>query len=677
MKRSIDRIIVPALLAVTAAGFFLRMQCLGCLGFRWDEDLTALATKAIMQSGIPELPSGMIYLRFLPYQYVLAASASLFGFSEWSIRLPGVLMGTALIALAYWLAARLHGRGVGLAVAACIAFSFWEVEMARTARMYAPFFVVWLLAAGSIYRIYIENPRRIFAFTPLALSLLALTLHQLAYSLALLFLLPIFINPAHSRRNVSLVLQAGAMGGAFLAFQRIHQHFFYLAERNARGSDTRWPDEAVATSEGLTAQLVDAASGILSQFAMPNLAGLQSLSGIAGISFAVVLAALTLWSLVRVCGRVSPAEPMAQRVLFGVTLLCAALHQFNLVLALFFAVILSRRAGLATIRQPAVQRLVRHVVILLLFWLAVLAAVAANIAELPGLSDLGPRKLLRVLADYPNFRLFWSFVMERPALAILLGAGTAWCLDKAARPEPEPAATFTLLSFWLVLFCNGALASKFEFFRYNLHLDTFYFCLVVIGFIKFPEMVRMLAPAWSHRLGNPPVRNALIVTGLALFLVALNPVRTWMATQRSYSESGPLYRAWDLAQYPDFKTTGEYVRQQAGPDDIIIALESREYFNYIGRLDYWLWDSDERAQTYYDDGVFRDLYIGVPVIEELSQLESIVNGPRTGAVWILFSRDFLERTDWVPAEIKHWLRSLPVMPAYVGQDGVSVVYRID
>src|SRR5690606_27472185 len=50
-------------LLLTALGAYLRLANLGELGFRWDEDLTSLAVRAILEQGVPELPSGMIYLR--------------------------------------------------------------------------------------------------------------------------------------------------------------------------------------------------------------------------------------------------------------------------------------------------------------------------------------------------------------------------------------------------------------------------------------------------------------------------------------------------------------------------------------------------------------------------------------------------------------------------------------
>lgn len=82
-----QRILLIVIIGDTLLGFYLRYRCLGCLGFRWDEDLTSLAVKALLEKGVPELPSGMVYFHFYPYQWIIAAPVKWFGFSEFSMRL--------------------------------------------------------------------------------------------------------------------------------------------------------------------------------------------------------------------------------------------------------------------------------------------------------------------------------------------------------------------------------------------------------------------------------------------------------------------------------------------------------------------------------------------------------------------------------------------------------------
>src|SRR5690606_16720785 len=111
----------------------------GALGFRWDEDLSSLAVRAILDKGVPELPSGMVYLRGGVFLYLMAASASVLGFGELALRLPAALFGIATIPLAFLFGRALFGPRIGLVVAALIAISQWDIEFSRYARMYAPF----------------------------------------------------------------------------------------------------------------------------------------------------------------------------------------------------------------------------------------------------------------------------------------------------------------------------------------------------------------------------------------------------------------------------------------------------------------------------------------------------------------------------------------------------------
>src|SRR5688572_5578807 len=127
---------------IVAIGAYLRIADLGALGFRWDEDLSGLAVRAILEKGVPELPSGMVYLRGGFFSHLMAASASLFGFSEFALRLPAALFGIALIVVAYAYGAALFGRAVGLVTAGVLAISFWDIDLARYARFYSAFSVL-------------------------------------------------------------------------------------------------------------------------------------------------------------------------------------------------------------------------------------------------------------------------------------------------------------------------------------------------------------------------------------------------------------------------------------------------------------------------------------------------------------------------------------------------------
>src|SRR5688572_7487629 len=227
---------------IVAVGGYLRLAHLGALGFRWDEDLSGLAVRAILEKGVPELPSGMLYLRGGLFSHLMAASASLFGFSEFALRLPAALFGTALIVAAYVFGAALFGRVVGLVTAALLAVSFWDIDLARYARFYSAFSVLYVATLYAIWQFRVKTPSAVGGALCIVLAVVTLSLHDLAYSLALAFFYPLVLRgPAawrSPRERLWPVVSSGVLAG------------FYLGWR-----------EYVLTSRTLPALAADAAGG--------------------------------------------------------------------------------------------------------------------------------------------------------------------------------------------------------------------------------------------------------------------------------------------------------------------------------------------------------------------------------------------------------------------------------
>ena len=644
-------------------GIYLRINCLGCLGFRWDEDLTALAVKALSQTGVPEFPSGMIYLRFYPYQWLMVLSTSLFGMNEFGIRLPSVVFGTSMILVAYWLVSRLVDRRTALLVAAAITISFTEVEMARTARMYAPFFVIYALAAFAIYRVYFENPEKLFSPWPLLLTAFALSIHQLAYSLAIFFLLAIALNPSRSR-IVSLSAQAATVAAGFLFLQKVHEFFFYRAARLAN-------DSAVAVEQNENAGGI--LQAVLNQISIPDIGLLQQLLLYSPVGFlpALLLLASAIWVI-----RASKGVPWYVKGIALTTVLFAFGHQLNLVFIGLLVQLVFLQKGFAGIRVPIWRATAISCIAFALVWLAiVIFATKFQVFDLPLASD-GFRKTLRMLMDYPNFRLFWSFPLEHPILAIPLVLGTIWGLNHIARKTIDPAALFLVGGFWVVLFVNGILKTKFEYLRYNLHLDVFFLAICAIGILKCDEVWQSIHPdsAFENTAKSQGRVSTIIAT--ALLIVSVNPLAAVLTSHRDYHESGTIYTAFELGVYPDFATPAQYVSSNLDDDDRILVLDPREYWNYIGRVDFWMYSDNYQSQSFEVDEIYYDQYLGIPVLSDLPSVENVLTQPGIDDVWIIYSQSRLAKTRWISDPLKAFLGSLEDQTAYTGRDLETIVIRL-
>ena len=177
------------LFAVLCAGCMVRFHALGEPGLHGDEETMALAVRHILQDGRPILPSGMFYPRGLTELYLMALSASVFGLSEWALRLPSALCGVALIALTYSAGKRFLQPSWNLALAATVALLPDVIDYSQTARMY-----IFMLAciAGFLTCIFAwERSDRLRWLVAAILALvLGIDLHALSVTVVLVFLMP-------------------------------------------------------------------------------------------------------------------------------------------------------------------------------------------------------------------------------------------------------------------------------------------------------------------------------------------------------------------------------------------------------------------------------------------------------------------------------------------------------
>src|SRR5690606_2245191 len=211
--------------------------------------------------------------------------------------------------------------------------------------------------------------------------------------------------------------------------------------------------------------------------------------------------------------------------------------------------------------------------------------------------------------------------------------GALVAFERASRGTHGPAAGFALLALAIPLVGNGLFPAPFEIFRYDAAFAALFFVFVALAFAHWEELLptqiaRRVALQPAAALGTA----LLVATTLAY---DLNPVRGVLAVARQYSNPGPLYRAFGIERYTDFKTTAEYVALHARPQDLIVTPDSREYYNYLGRVDVWLRSSEFADQSYATDGVLRDLYVNTPLVATLDGLKSALGQP--GTAWVLAS----------------------------------------
>jgi uncharacterized membrane protein YhaH (DUF805 family) len=191
----------PLMVAAAAAvlfGVYARFKGLGTWPLGVDEFYISRSIDFVMKTGLPEFPCGGIYPRGILYQY-LVAGLRLSGLTpEFAGRLVTACASLLVLPAVYLLGRRLKGRTVGLIVVIIMALSVWEIEMARFARMYAPFQAIFAWYLVFFLRYTVDRDRS--ALTPMILlSILGTLIWEGGALMGLASLLPPLLNHRDGR----------------------------------------------------------------------------------------------------------------------------------------------------------------------------------------------------------------------------------------------------------------------------------------------------------------------------------------------------------------------------------------------------------------------------------------------------------------------------------------------
>jgi 4-amino-4-deoxy-L-arabinose transferase-like glycosyltransferase len=653
-------------------GGYLRLANLDALGFRWDEDLSSLAVLAILEHGIPLLPSGMIYPRGGVFLYMMVYSAELFGYSEFALRLPAALFGIAMIPLGYVFGRSLFDFRVGLIVAALITVSFWDIEFSRYARMYSPFGFFYVLTVYCLWKYRVQSVSAGGSAVCVALAVFAISLHQLGYTLVLAFYFPLILRGPQQWLKPANWVYPVAASGIVAAF------FFVLND-----AISRWMRRPVTLSgQPDPAVAPEAAGSMLDK--LPLLDALIDAAPwlLIGLAAALLLGT-AVWSL-------RSSRPVLQRAMVWLIAVSCLLQLFNIALLAWLGLAFSKREGLAAFRRADVIAAAGFIAVAFIGWLILAVLLGLGVAD-SGQATGGFKASVRSLLNYPHFFSFWAYAREWPMASVVALIGGLWAFHKASSPsspsgiEGSPTATtgstaeasgFVLLALATPLVVNGLFDTAFEFFRYSVPFNTFYFTLIGLALVHWREV---LAGLGGSRRRGPLSSGAAGTVLLSMLVLAfdLNPLRAWLVTRQEHLNESAVYRAFDMESNRDFKAPAEFVASNATVEDLIIVLDSREYYNYIGRLDYWVRTSVYESQTYRgDDGRLRDRYVGTPLIMSVDELSEVLAAPQRRK-WLIASDEMLRNTRAVTDDIKAFIFEQHERIVYVGRDGTTKVYRFD
>jgi 4-amino-4-deoxy-L-arabinose transferase-like glycosyltransferase len=630
VQQRLQSIAIAAALTLIAA--VPRFHDLGFLSFYGDEQLTAMVSRSIAEGHGAKMPSGMPYLRGLPFSYLAAASSEVLGAEhEFSYRFPAAVFGTLTVPLLFLVARRFVGRSAALLAALLLALADWHVVTSREARMYSPYLFFFIATTFTAWY-WVKKPEGHRLLLPLVAILFAATAscHELGILAVVMLPIPLaFIGWTRIRVWIVLAFTTGCLIAA--------QYY----SRIVLGNFHRW---AVANGVGPAPRNEGVAPFAIANLPTPSLIG------------AAVGAGLGLWAA-RAADYEDQAPGAALRRLahYGLGGLMGALagagmlHGAALVGLLFL--VMYPPGGLSALRRA--YRPLAGIAMLALIQLAA------------ALAWLGPVRGLKQVVAFP-FPYVAQLATLFPGVTLLFIGTSIWLALRAHREQEQPLRGCLLAA--LVPLAAIGVARPWGDIRYLMQVFPFILLLAATGLVGLLTW----AGHWSGRWGPRGALAITIVIALSGVLGGHGLPQVWQKATAVHG-TPQIYR--NPGYYPDHKAPGEFVRQHRKPGDLVVTENALRQRWYTGPIDYWLRKPGGSIEVFRaPDGTARDAYLNLiaPEREALEQLEA-----SPARIWIVTSAEHWE--DYFSPDQKSWLEAVQRNhePVFVGRDGVTKVYCVN
>lgn len=453
--------------SVLIAGTFARTSGLGARPLAVDEYYFIRSVTFLLETGLPEFPSGGYYTRGLLPQYLTALSILIFGETGFAFRLPTTLFGFLAVGLGYAYCRRHLDRRLAVAVACALLVSSWQVEYARFARMYAFFQCFTLILLIAFDEAYFRN-RRNYRYAPHVAGIALILSHSLSILFTPLLLIPL-IDPRMRARFASGLerLRFALAGLAIMAFAA----FMAMANLRNLGVLDRFPLDYVAGPSGPRI--------IVPAFPFWQIGGSATTTLLAVIATICASTALVvLWA------RRRNRAMDGRAVSLVVFVLSAMLHQF-MVAGLFLWALVCRYDAWRIARQPKTVYLA--VIIAAAFlagWMGYSLSRPSGLANVDG-SGMGlVWSLRRTFFGWPDFYTLTllPWMLDLPWMGVLILASLIYLSFRTLR-EPNDTLLrrpWVLLAY--VMVCFGILRADYSELRYWYFIYPVILCVIATGF---------------------------------------------------------------------------------------------------------------------------------------------------------------------------------------------------
>lgn len=628
-------ILLALLLAAIAMGLYGRFVGLGTWPLGVDEFYTARSIDNILRTGLPHFSCGGFYTRGLSYQYVVALVRS----SGLSAELGGRLVSgfASLLGLpaAYLLGRRLQGRVLGLLLVTVLLVSVWEIEMARFARMYAPFQSIFLWYVVFFLRYTVDRDRG--AIVPMVLlSLLGALTWEGGALLGVANLLPPFLQQQRGR--------LAAHDWRYLTLMLILLATLAASMTDLRGS----PPAPLPTTAGAVLSTTAASPGpamrLGDQFAVRDLLWLLPYLAV------LLLAARALPWLWGLRQRWLASAGLCIALLSG---LC---HQFALSAAILALLWIARIVHPRDLRSEGSRRYVLAWGTSAAYWLA-FGVTHRSWQELAGSEPSRAHRLLALLQHLGGTADVIDAIL-RPwgrTLPWLTLGGLACCggllLALGGREDRRTSCVRALLALVATLAVvigaglHGRLETRYTFFLYPLVLALSFTALIY------------LTRSVLHRRRFAPLAAGLMCLLAFAMSGDFQPRHVLRIDSREVNFRLGMSPVLADHYYPraDYRLMGEWLRQHVQPGDFaMIGIPSVAAY-YRGSSFFFLQASDPRYEDYACSNGTTERWTNLPLLHGIDALTPLAT---TGKRIVLLLYPEMASAMIAQAQQRHWQAQL-------------------
>ena len=633
-------------------GGFVRFESVVDLSFYGDEETTAFAARSVIESGHPQMPSGMAYNRAPLYSYMAAASASVFGLdAEFSYRLPALVFGLLAIVALFLGTRHFFGTAIALACGLLLTTSEWHVITSGYARMYSPYLALFLLAAFGF--LDWQRNRRVPALLfALLFFFLTASFQILAVFATGLLLLPYLLKREIDNRQLLQDISIAAVINGIVIYldatlvQTAYSSFAVAVDGDHKSTvltnvDTFWIPLALQLTSGwplIIAAIGSACIGGLAwRWRKSSWLFLLGFTGI-GIFTACMLALGQLYSLL-----ISVYLSIVLLRSHGFSWRIVATYALPLIALTLVIALLNPAGDFRTMLANPSEQFVFPYLAFFFFKYPIIAALA-------------------LIAPFLS--------LPKPLASEQIGQSTLSSTTKHSLLPATFSATLpsTLALFFVFNFMLFGLLGQWYEDRYTAHAYPFALMLATYSAAVLIQRVR----SRSGALGDSALAAAIIVAACLVM-----PHHLVQGVYNSLTREHGSLNIENRRYFPDHASVGRFVRERLQPGDSVVATDVLQQRWYVGQADYWLRSVADVAGFIYQlpNREVRDVYVHSRHVDT-GLADSLLSS--TDRVWVIDSSVDQDK-DWAFSSLeKEFLQEVANRGEllYTGRDNQAKVYLL-